>query len=71
MLRQLIVTPEIVASQINNMKENNSPGVEGFHKKIMKETNEHISIPFAHVFNMSLQEGEVPFEWREGNIFPL
>ena len=27
---QLIVTPEVVASKINNMKENKSPGVDGF-----------------------------------------
>ena len=28
-LGQLVVTPEVVASKINNMKENNSPGVDG------------------------------------------
>ena len=58
---QLIVTPEVVASKINNMKENKSPGVEGLSPKILKETVEQISKPLAHVFNMSLQEGIVPF----------
>ena len=28
-------------------------------------------MPFAHVFNMSLQEGIVPLEWKEANIIPL
>ena len=32
-LGQLIVTPEVVASKINNMKENKSPGVDGLHLK--------------------------------------
>ena len=32
---------------------------------------EQISTPLAHVFNMSLQEGIVPFEWKEANIIPL
>ena len=27
--------------------------------------------PLAHVFNLSLQEGIVPFEWKEANIIPL
>ena len=27
--------------------------------------------PLAHVFNMSLQEGIVPLEWKEANIIPL
>ena len=30
-----------------------------------------ISRPLAHVFNMSLQEGIVPLEWKEANIIPL
>ena len=62
-LGQLVVTPEVVASQINKMKENKSPGVDGISPKILKET--------AHVFNMSLQEGIVPLEWKEANIIPL
>ena len=48
-LGQLIVTPEVVASKINNMKENNSksPGVDGLSPKILKETVEQISKPLA------------------------
>ena len=59
-LGQLIVTTEVVASKINNIKENKSPGVDGLSPKILKETVEQISKPLAHVFNMSLQEGIVP-----------
>ena len=70
-LGQLVVTPEVVASKINNMKENKSPGVDGLSPKILKETVEQISKPLAHVFNMSLQEGIVPVEWKEANSIPL
>ena len=38
---------------------------------ILKETVDQISTPLAHVFNMSLQEGIVPLEWKEANIIPL
>ena len=48
-LGQLVVTPEVVASKINNMKENKSPGVDGMSPKILKETVEQISTPLAHV----------------------
>ena len=71
MLGQLIVTPEVVASKINNMKENKSPGVDVIAPKILKETVEQISTPLAHVFNMSLQEGIVPLAWKEANIIHL
>ena len=35
------------------------------------ETVEQISIPLARVFNLSLKDGVVPFEWKETNIIPL
>ena len=60
MLGQLAVTPEVVASTINNMKENKSPGVDGIAPKLLKETVEQMCTPLAHVFNMSLQDEIVP-----------
>ena len=48
-LGQLVVTPEVVASKINNMKEIKSPGVDGISPKILKETVEQISTPLAHI----------------------
>ena len=81
-LGQLVVTPEVGASKINNMKENEAPGVDGISHEILKESVdgisheilkesvEQISTPLAHAFNLSLQEGIVPLEWKEANIFP-
>ena len=37
-LGQVVVTPEVVANKINNMKENKSPGVDGIAPRILKET---------------------------------
>ena len=68
-LGQLVVTPEVVASNINNMKENKSRGVDGISPKILEDTVEQISTQLAHVFNMSLQEGTVPLEWKEKTLF--
>ena len=52
----LVVTPELVAK---------------IPPKLLMETVEQISIPLARVFNLSLKEGVVPFEWKEANIIPL
>ena len=35
-LGQLVVTPEVVASKINSMRENKSPGVDGISPTILK-----------------------------------
>ena len=41
-LGQLVVTPEVVASKINNMKENKSPGVDVISPTILKETEDKL-----------------------------
>ena len=70
-LGQLIVTPEMIAKKIKAMKDNKSPGVDGIPLKLLIETVEQIRILLARVFNLSLKEGVVPFEWKERNIIPL
>ena len=70
-LGQLIVTPTMVAMQIRDMKDNKSSGVDGIPPKLLFEIVEQISIPLATVFNLSLEEGIVPSEWKEANIIPL
>ena len=63
-LGQLIVTPTMVAMKIRDMKDNKSPGVNGIPPKLLLEIVEQI-------FNLSLEEGIVPLEWKEVNIIPL
>ena len=70
-LGQLIVTPTIVAMKIRDMKDNKSPGMDGIPPKLLLEIVEEISTPLATVFNLSLEEGIVPLEWKEANIIPL
>ena len=57
-----------VPYKINNMKDNKSPGVDGIPPKLLKEIVEQISTPLAKLFNLSLEEGIVPSEWKEANI---
>ena len=70
-LGQLIITPKMVAKKIRDMKDNKSPGVDGIPPKLLLEIVEQISIPLATVFNLALEEGVVPSEWKEANIIPL
>ena len=67
-LGQLFVTPEMIAKKIKKTKDNKSPGVEWIPSKLLKEIVEQISTPLAKVFNLSLQEGIVPSEWKEETL---
>ena len=53
------------------MKYNKYPGVDGIPPKLLKEIVEQISTPRVKLFNLSLEEGIVPSEWKEANITPL
>ena len=70
-LGQLIVTPEMIAKKTKAVKNNKSPGVDGIVAKLLMEIVEQSSISLARVFNLSLKEGVVPFEWKEANIIPF
>ena len=70
-LGQLFVTPEMIAKKIKKMKNNKSPGVDGIPPKLLKEIVQQIRTPFATLYNLSLEEGIVPSEWKEPNITPL
>ena len=70
-LGPLIVTPEMVAKKIKAVKDNKSPGVDGILPKLPMETVEQTNIPLARLFNLSLEEGVVPVEWKEANIILL
>ena len=61
----------MIANKIKKMKDNKSPGVDGIPPKLLKEIVEQISTPLAKLFNLSLEEGIVPSEWKEANITPL
>ena len=67
-LGQLFVTPEMIAKKIKKTKNNKSPGVDGIPPNLLKEIVEQISTLLAKVFNLSLEEGIVPSEWKEANI---
>ena len=45
--------------------------MDGIPSKLLTERVEQIGIQLAKVFNLSLKEGVVPFEWKEVNIIPL
>ena len=71
-LGQLFVTPEMIAKKIKKMKDNKLTGVDRIPPKLLGgKFVEQISTPLANLFNLSLEEGIVPSEWKEANITPL
>ena len=69
-LGQLVVTPEVETSKINNMKENKSPGVDGISPKILKETVEKL-VRHSHTCLTCHCRGELYIKnGRKQTLFP-
>ena len=51
--------------------DNKSPGVDGIPTKSLLEIVEQISISLATVFNLSLEEGIVPLEWKKSKQYTI
>ena len=70
-LGQLFITLEMTATKIKKMKYNKSPGIDKNPPKMLKEIIKQISTTLAKVFNLSLEEGIDPSEWKEANTTPV
>ena len=59
----------MIAKKIKKLKDNKSPGVDRISPKLLKEIV-HLIVhlictPFTNVFNLTLDAGIVPSEWKE------
>ena len=59
------------AKKIRDIRKNKTSCMDEFLPKLLLEIVEQINIPLATVYNLSLEEGIVPLEWKEANIIPL
>ena len=70
-LEQLVVTPGMIEAKIKGLKNSKSPGADGISPRLLKEIVDDISVPLAIAFNLSIQDGIVPREWKNANIIPI
>ena len=59
---------EGILSKINI---NKAPGVDNLPARILRTCAKKLSIPLAHLFNLSLRTGKMPTLWKSANITPI
>ena len=53
---------------IDGTRENAAPGPDGFPPILMKFLREEIAKPLTILFQKSIDDSQIPDEWREANI---
>ena len=67
----LKVTEKQVLKKIEKMKINKSPGPDNFYPRILKNVKNNIAKHLTTMFNLSLQQGTMPQDWKDANVTPI
>lgn len=70
-LESFTISPAETLDKLNKMNINKSPGPDMFYPRILRNTSEEITEALTLIFNKSIEQGNVPEDWKMANITPI
>ena len=70
-MENIVVTKEGVAKLLKGLNPSKALGPDELHPRVLKELATELGPIFSHLFQQSIDKGEIPKEWSLANIFPL
>ena len=68
---EIVVTKEGVTKLLKGLNPSKALGPDELHPRVLKELAKELGPVFAHLFQQSINTGEIPKEWSLANICPL
>ena len=70
-MHDIVVTEEGVTKLLKGLNPSKALGPDELHPRVLKELAMELGPVFAHLFQQSIDTGEIPKEWSLANICPL
>ena len=70
-MEDIDVTKEGVTKLLKGLNPSKALGPDELHPRVLKELATELGPVFAHLFQQSIDKGEIPKEWSLANICPL
>lgn len=67
-MSQLTFSHKVVEKKLHDLKVNKSPGPDMMHPKVLFELRGIISGNLSNIFQMSLEQGRIPEDWKCSNV---
>ena len=64
---ELVCRSDII-KRLNKLNSDKAPGIDKVAQSVLKNCSEQLSGALEIIFNKSIAEGEIPEEWRNGEI---
>ena len=68
---KIVVSKEGVIKLLKGLNPSKALGSDELHPRVLKELANKLGPVFSHLFQQSLDTGEIPKEWLLANICPL
>jgi len=70
-IADLDITSDAVLKLLQNVKTNKSSGPDGIHPRVLNEAAEQLATPLKIIFQMSINSGCLPDDWKVANVSPV
>jgi len=70
-LNNVVIRQEEVCKLLSKLQHDKSPGPDNINPRILKECAAELSGPLTCLFRTSLEEGQLPQDWKEALVVPI